>query len=78
MAIQWLTVKYRRGWRNPPASPIAASISTLNEQAAADQNPQFPNTTACMMRPGANVKMPAMTSAPVKIAIIAWRCRSTR
>src|SRR5262245_41549108 len=41
-----------------------------------------------MMRPGANVKMPRfprchprtleVTRAPVKIAIIAWRCRSTR
>src|SRR5262245_15362107 len=39
---------------------------------------QLPNTTACMMRPGARVKRPAITSAPTKIATMARRCRSTR
>ncbi len=30
----------------------------------------WPNTTACMIRPGMKVKTPAMTSAPKKIEII--------
>jgi hypothetical protein len=34
---------------------------------------QWPNSTACMMRPGTKVNRPAMTSAPVKIAIMALR-----
>jgi hypothetical protein len=39
---------------------------------------QWPNTTARMMRPGTSVNRPATTSAPVKMAIMALRCRSTR
>ena len=36
-----------------------------------------PKKTACMMRPGRNVNSPAMTSAPVKMLIMARR-RLTR
>ena len=38
---------------------------------------QFPNTTACMMRPGSKVNRPATTSAPAKRPIIALRCSLT-
>ena len=34
-------------------------------------------TTACMMRPGKKVKIPAITSAPTNRPSIARRCRST-
>src|SRR5712691_7613288 len=37
-----------------------------------------PNATACMMRPGRKVKRPAITSAPVKMLIIALRWLTTR
>ena len=39
---------------------------------------QGPNTTAYMTRPGSSVNRPAMTSAPVKMPIIALRWRWTR
>jgi hypothetical protein len=31
-----------------------------------------PNATACMMRPGSNVKAPAMGKAPTKMPIMDW------
>ena len=68
MGIQRLIVKL---WRMPKALRRRSDLGDLGPV-------QWPNTTACMIRPGSSVNSPATTSAPVKMAIIALRCRSTR
>src|SRR5262245_15903737 len=63
MGIQRLTGKLRR------APKALCRCSDLGDFGLV----QWPNTTACMMRPGSSVNRPATTSAPVKIAIMALR-----
>src|ERR1700730_15450269 len=55
--------------------PCPALLSRSQSDTATQGD--WPNTTACMMRPGRKVKIPAMTNAPTNRLIIARRCLRT-
>ena len=53
---------------------VAVAENALPASSAAAY---WPNTTACMMRPGTSVNSPAITSAPVNVRIMIRRCALT-